>query len=158
MSTYDQQLQQVAEETFENLAFMLVMPDDEPLDADGPQVTCEVDFSGPFGGRLYLRVSQMMLSPLASNMLGLDFDSDPPSPVQQNDALGELLNVVCGNVLPAIAGTEPLFNVSAPKVLEDADLPTEWQGRQPAGAVHLELDSGSAELVLFLDGAAPLAA
>jgi hypothetical protein len=151
MSAYDQALQDVAEETFETLAFMLVMPDDEPMEPDPAMTACCVEFSGPFGGTLYVRVSSAMLPALAANMLGMEFDSGVPSPEQQRDALRELLNVVCGNLLPAIAGTEPLFNVGAPELLDEPDLPATRHDREPAGRARMELDSGSAELVLFMD-------
>ena len=106
-------LRQVAEETFESLAFMFAMPGDDEFgpDPDAPLAVARVSFHGPFAGELHLGVSRDMLPDLAANMLGMDEQATAPTPEQQADALRELLNVVCGNLLPAIAGAEAVFNV-----------------------------------------------
>lgn len=127
----DATLRQVAEDTFQSLAFIFPAEGDAdaPLDAasglepraGGPQskfgvAGVAVEFTGPFGGRMTLGVSYAMLPVLAANMLGLD-EGTLPSDDQQDDALKELLNVICGNVLPALAGTESVFNVQAPRLM-----------------------------------------
>src|SRR5438552_4102362 len=91
--------------TFEDLAFQLPMPDGGSRQPDR-QVVAIVDFRGPFAGRLELGLSESMLPTVAANMLG---QIDPPPIAEQHDALGELANVICGNLLPEIAGTGPVF-------------------------------------------------
>lgn len=158
MTDYNQLLSEVGEEIFESLAFMLVMPgmdDDEPAPA-GPRVAATVDFSGPFGGAVAVAVGEEMLGELATNMLGMD-ETEPPNADQQQDALKELLNVVCGNLLPKLGGADAVFDVHPPELTEAGQLPDAWQGQGPAGRCELPLDTGSAELVLFVDAQAPAA-
>jgi len=143
-------LQRVAEEQFEQLAFMFPVSAEEL--PDGPPnfaAHAKVGFSGPSAGRVLLAAEGQILPPLAANMLGLD--EGEPSEAEQTDALKELLNVICGNLLPEIAGAEAVFDVQAPEVL---DGPAEFEaacGRADAVVADVNLDSGRARLVLLAD-------
>jgi hypothetical protein len=149
---HDEVLQSVAEETFESLAFLLPMPEpDDPVDAVSAIVT--VGFNGPFNGELILTIPQAVLVELTANMLGLDEDGDIAVETQQ-DALKELANVVCGNVLPGIAGTTAVFNVAAPQ-LNDAATPHSYGGLSPAATARIHLDEGLATLELLTQGPIP---
>lgn len=146
-----QPLQQVAEETFQSLAFMFSMGPDEsgPAQAPGAITAVSVAFAGPFGGQVVLWVTDDMLPPLAGNMLGLD-DGEAATAEQQHDALKELLNVICGNLLPAIAGCQEVFNVRTPQVVQPK--PAEAPDFSGAAAVAaLTLDSGMAQVALYLE-------
>lgn len=151
-SKLDEMLQNVAEEVFESLAFLIVMPEEEQagsvLTDDNCWTAATVAFAGPFSGALFLSVSADMLPAIAANMLGLDGD-EALSPVQQRDAFKELVNVVCGNLLPALAGDKATFDVRAPEVLPEGRIPPSLQGRPPAATARLNLDAGRAELALF---------
>lgn len=144
----------VSEATFGELAFMLVMPEDMP---DGEPVATdwgyagEVDFQGPFTGRLYVAITEDMLVPLAANMLGMEPGEEPPEGVKQEDALKELINVVCGNLLPAIAGDEVVFTIGGPAIMDKTDLPVEVEGMDFWGETEMTLDSGRAQLKLFIE-------
>ena len=149
---FDDILQSVAEETFESLAFLLPMPEpDDPIDC--LNATVIVGFSGPFDGELILTLPQAVLVELTANMLGLDEESDIPVETQQ-DALKELANVVCGNVLPGIAGTTAVFNVAAP-LLTDAANPHSYGDLSPAAIATIHLDEGPATLELLTRGPIP---
>jgi CheY-specific phosphatase CheX len=115
-------LSRVTEEIFEKLAFMFSYPEegfeaeiDSP--AAAPPVVTEVFFKGPFSGRLVMSLSPRLLPELAGNMLGAD-DNEATTPDQQYDALKELINVICGNLLPKIAGKQAIFNVNTPKIID----------------------------------------
>ncbi len=146
-------IQKVADETFGELAFMLIMPDFE--DTADRQIVwgygASVEFTGPFSGRLFVSITSDMLEPLAANMLGLEPGEAPPEGVKVVDALKELLNVICGNLLPAIAGHEKIFNISGPEMRDDPNPPESLSGHQLAGQDELLLDSGRACLRLFID-------
>ena len=58
-----------------------------------------------------------MCPEIAANVLGVDLD-DPDVVVKPLDALKELLNVTCGHVLTALAGDEPVFDLTVPEVTE----------------------------------------
>lgn len=145
----DETLASVAEQTFESLAFMFPMEDEAPADPARPRLTSAVPFSGPFGGSLAVTVDEAALPMLAANMLGLDPDS-PPTRVQQEDALREMANVICGNLLPAIAGTEAVFYVGAPEIAAGPSA-------APVASAHLALDAGPVDLALAVEGEVPAA-
>jgi hypothetical protein len=86
-----------------------------------------------------LTVDEAMMPALAANMLGVD--EPPPPPADQRDALGELANVLCGNLLPEIAGTEHVFLLAAPAPGDERGTPT--------AAVTVPLDLGTARASLF---------
>jgi two-component system chemotaxis response regulator CheY len=150
---YDEILQEVAEETMMSLAFLFAMPDDEtPEQPMGECVLAEVDFSGPFSGTVFLRLPRAILPELCANMLGMEPGDDIPAE-QQRDAAGELLNVICGNLLPKIAGSEAVFKVEAPKLLDNTDIPANHKNHSPAGSCRLVMDTGECKVALFMDGA-----
>ncbi|HOW17863.1 MAG TPA: chemotaxis protein CheX, partial [Phycisphaerae bacterium] len=103
MQPTEQTIARVAREVLETMAFALVLPDEPAPPDDGPVVRARVDFEGPFCGSVSLTVPEALVPELAANMLGED-DPAAPSPQQQQDALGELANVMCGNLVQALAG------------------------------------------------------
>jgi CheY-specific phosphatase CheX len=147
----NQLLRTVAEETFESLAFMFSMGDESEPGAGAEMAWAGVRFSGPFSGRLTLAVSQRALPALAGNMLGLD-DSEAATPDQQHDGLKELANVVCGNLLPKIAGKQALFEIAAPELLAGE---ASSGGAEQAATAYLTLDEGEARIALFVEGKVP---
>ena len=150
---YDETLYQVAAETLESLALMFLVSEEESPQADAAcPKRAAVTFTGPFSGMLVLGASDGVLSELAGNMLGLP-DMQVATPAQQEDGLKELTNVVCGNLLPAVAGDQPIFHISAPHVVER-------QGQVSsdhllAGAARLHAEAGTIELEFFVDERSP---
>ena len=134
--------------TFEDLGFMFPEPElEEENPLVEPEASVSVEFWGPFNGRLVVTVCGGLLPALAANMLG---EEAPPSELQQYDALGEISNVICGNVLPAIAGSKAVFHIGAPQRLQNPETPDRGS---PEAKVHLALDQGRADLFLFIDKA-----
>ena len=80
-------------------------------------------------------------------------DSEMPREAQL-DALGELANVICGNVLPEIAGDRETFALTPPVLLTEVlGPPAAWAGT--VGEVRVGLDDGRAEVRLYLEGEVP---
>ncbi|NLX58397.1 MAG: chemotaxis protein CheX [Phycisphaerae bacterium] len=144
---YDQVLQDVAAEAFSTLGFMFPMDEGDSADA-GPladPVVAEVCFSGPQSGALKVAVEPQLPAVLATNMTGAD-DQAPAE--QQLDAFKEMANVICGNILPRIAGQEAVFDVHPPEICrQDAPGP----GGQCVAQAGLLLDGGRVEVSLFLN-------
>jgi CheY-specific phosphatase CheX len=137
--------------TFESLA--LLLPSAEPSAAEGAGAAAyavRVAFTGPLHGWLELRVTDDVARSLAENMLGVD-DAEA---TLVRDALGEVANVVCGNLLPDIGGREAVFHLSAPEPIDSAAAPP----TDAALAASLGVDGGRAHLALHLDPATPLPA
>lgn len=112
--------------TFEELALLLVVapearpdaPAAAPADAPRPPCGVRVDFDGPWSGSVVVRVDEAVLDASAANMLGI---AAAPDAAARRDALGEIANVICGNVLPAIAGRAAVFALQAPRWVGMAD-------------------------------------
>jgi hypothetical protein len=132
---------------FEDLGFMLPNEDLNPEQAGAEfEAGVSIDFYGPQNGTLILQIHGGILPILAANMLGED---EPPPFPQQQDALKELANVICGNLLPLISGTEAVFDLGEPRIRE---APFEMDPKQPEAAAQkaIGLENGNAILWLFL--------
>jgi chemotaxis protein CheY-P-specific phosphatase CheC len=81
----------------------------------GDWVEARMAFHGPFEGSLSLALPKEVELEIAANFLGKDAD-DPDVAKCAEDSLKEILNVVCGHMLTALAGEEPVFDLSIPKV------------------------------------------
>jgi CheY-specific phosphatase CheX len=145
-------LQRAAEQTLESLAFAFPVPPEEMPPTEGPRTVVGVEFDGPGRGHLFLSLADEMIAPLVGNMLG-EF-GEMPSPEQQRDGVKELLNVVCGNILPVLAGTKAVFSLHPPAICDGGLLPERVDGAGALANAMLSLDCGAAELRLFApDGA-----
>jgi CheY-specific phosphatase CheX len=124
-------------EVFESLCFMLPRPAREslpPEPAGVSRVVLAVDFSGAGEGRLHLTLPDVMVASIASAMLGED---EPPPLQEQYDAVCELANIVCGNVLPRIAGGRAVFDLSSPRVIATLDADSS-AGFDASARVHMD--------------------
>jgi CheY-specific phosphatase CheX len=140
----EQALYQAAILTFEELGFMFPVENKELTEiSDSAGVRVAVAFSGVFSGRLIVQVENKVLPIIASNMLG---EPEPFEDELMYDVLGEFANVICGNALPAIAGKQEIFRLEAPQLVDQQNI-TE----KPAAAAHLELETGRANVVLYLN-------
>ena len=148
-------LSNIAIETLEKLAFLFAFPaDGAETGQPGPGVAASVSFSGIFSGTLVIKVTFEILSELAANMLGVDED-DETTLDQQNDALKETLNVICGNLLPAIAGAQEVFNIGPPEIAIEGEPLKNSNQRRTTCNVKLDLEDGQCDLFLFIDGRTP---
>jgi CheY-specific phosphatase CheX len=143
MRAYDEQLYRVSAETMESLALMFLVPEEDAIIFGVmPDRVARVDFTGPFDGSLTITFSDELMSELAGNMLGT-IDVNEIAPEQQDDALKELLNVICGNLLPQIAGNEAVFKVCSPRILTDGG---EDNAHEEIGDARLFLENGVVEV------------
>jgi len=101
----------------EKLAFMFGEPvEKEDLGAAPPEVVlASMTFSGHTDGGLVIAVPADMCAEIAANILGMEPDDEAVC-ARSIDALKEVLNVTCGHVLTALAGEQPLFDLSVPVV------------------------------------------
>ncbi len=109
-------LSNVFSDVVENLAFMFAeVPDEgEFPEVNDPCVMAAMGFTGHQEGTIAMAVPESMCTELAANVLGLEPDDEIVSRFP-HDALKELLNVTCGNVLTAMAGEEPIFDLTVPE-------------------------------------------
>jgi hypothetical protein len=144
-------LYRVAEEILESLAFMFPVLDEERKKISNVFVWgASISFVGPFSGRMVILASEKILPDLVTNMLGLDAGEEV-SLAQQHDALMELLSIVCGNVLPVVAGKKAMFNLDVPKILSSEEYDALMKKQDPVSQVTLELENGQADFILFIE-------
>lgn len=140
----EQAIYQAAILTFEELGFVFPMEGDDLPEIDSAACSSvAVGFHGEFAGELILSIEDEALSAIAENMLGEDVVVDDE---MVHDVLGELANVICGNVLPAIAGKTHIFKLNAPAyhtgVVED---------KAPSAMAKLGMDEGRADISIYIN-------
>lgn len=148
---------------FEELALLLAVPDaaadaapdaapDAANDAEPLAGGVRVAFAGPLHGALTVHVTAGVLDAVAANMLGRHLPPDDASGRDslRRDALGELANVLCGTLLPALAGRRAEFRLSPPAWLGTAAA----DAARPVAAAALALEGGRAEVRLYVAGGA----
>lgn len=104
-------------DVFEKVAFMFgeEAGREELSEAATEFIQAAMSFKGPFEGNLAIVVPDEMCPEIAANVLGMDLDDEIVKD-QATDALKEVLNVICGNLLTEIAGEEPIFDLSVPLI------------------------------------------
>ena len=146
-TTMVQCLSRATTATFEELALLFPEIELSTEQAAAPLDTAaSVDFRGPMAGRLVLRASRNVMPLIAANMMGADQSRFQPL---QNDALGEIANVICGHVLPMIAGADAIFNLAAPIVHAGESMPLR-RDDDPVAHVAVGVEDGRAEALLFV--------
>jgi len=130
------------------MAFLF--PGGESDDAPRDPVVITVAFAGPERGWLEMLLPLHMLDAIAVNMLGLD-ETQPPAADQKADAVKEILNVICGNLLPLIDDPKAVYSVSPPVIEPD----TPAHGQAPAASARVALEIGTVVLHLFQESHAP---
>jgi len=138
----EMELYKAATLAFEELGFLLpsLEINEQQLNAQ-VEAAASVEFDGPFSGKLLVRICGGLLPIITANMMG---EEEVPSRSLQYDALTEITNVICGNMLPGIAGSTGIFHVSVPKMDESFNL------LPPVVEVQLGLGQGRADLLLFV--------
>ncbi len=143
-------LQRAATSTFEELGFLFAATElDESQAAAAVEAVARVPFAGPCRGVLEVRVAGGVLRALTLNMLGTD---QLPEESVRLDALGELTNVICGNLVPDIAGPAVIFDLEAPQVVSGG-APALSPIPEPATRLSFGIDVGRADLTLYVDEA-----
>ncbi len=144
-SNVEQILYGVTTSTMEDLCFMFEEPDlDEAQFNLKNGKAALISFKGPFNGTMVLKASGSLINAIGENMLGEDELTDD----QCKDALGEVSNVICGNVLPEISGSKKdVFDLSSPQIYVVGELP-EMNSGTSAESVRIPLDEGFLEIQL----------
>lgn len=146
-NTTVQSLSRATTATFEELALLFPESDLSAEQAAAPlDVAATVEFRGHARGRLVLRASSVILPEIAANMLGHEASQQASL---QRDALGEIGNVICGNVLPDIAGAAAVFYLSAPILHEGHEIL--WRDDDaPVARLQFGVEHGRVEALLYL--------
>ena len=149
-----ERLTEVLTRVLETMVFVLPGPDVDRVDAPVEKTmrACAIiRFTGEFNGKVMLTVPANILPDLLRDMLGEDVDALHSSK-QMCDALGELANVMCGNLLIEVVGGKPVFDLKRADVSLHTDPEVLLEGDTVLGSVRVALEAGWAELAVALDG------
>lgn len=105
-----------------DLAFMFT--DDECADAAMEEhwLETKIGYRGPVCGDLSFRCTRAFSQLLATNLLGADADGDGNF-AEADDAVKEFMNIICGQLVTALHGTEKVFDLTIPKIVALDDEP-----------------------------------
>ncbi len=102
----------------ERLTFMFgEAVDKDDLDTEGIDFTlARMSFIGDMVGNLSVAVPTAITAEIAANILGLEAE-DLSDKAMLDDALGEMVNVVCGHIIMDLIGKDANFKLHSPEVL-----------------------------------------
>ncbi len=126
MSVKQASLTDVISEVLEELTMMMVEKT-ETFDGFQPYLCGSIDFKGTVSGQLSIECTSDFSNALAGNLLGLD--ESEITEAHRWDALGELLNIICGNMVTRIFDDTTPFKLSAPQIdmVEEDSLPEDTE-------------------------------
>lgn len=144
------QLTRATISTFEDLGFVLPAPELDETQAAAPLAwRARVAFRGPASGWLDVRVSDQVAEALVTNMLGTE---DVIDGAVKRDVVGEIANVVCGNVVPALGTTRDVFDLDTPVLTASNG---ESEALQSVALLELGIEDGRVLLELFVSSESP---
>jgi hypothetical protein len=144
MNMLNDKLRQITLEAFESVCRLFPLMEGEGREGLPLAGAVSVDFSGPIAGTFCMWFFGRLPQVIAESMLG-----GAASSYQTEDAMKEIANVICGNILPYVAGPEPILKLDAPR-LE----PSSGEGDFPKAAAaetRILFPGGSIRLAIFLN-------
>ena len=146
----EQAIMEATLHVFETSTYMNVLPrsesGSEPLTE--PDIAAKMIFRGPMNGTLTMRVASELLGELVSNMLGELGDNESVEEKGQ-DALKEIANMICGNMLTLWAGEQPVFKLSPPNIVVQE--PDKLSAEPVCTKVSFVLENTLAEITVEYD-------
>lgn len=104
----------------------------------------KINFVGPFIGTMCLLFYRNIGQTILHNMLGPEEDSS-----LELDALGELANIICGNILPFLSQDKDILKMTPPGSLSTNDF-TSIQRRFCPTHLQFAFETGEIEIYLFI--------
>lgn len=121
-------VKKIFSDVLSSLAFMFTEEEDGGAAWPGPSwMECSIGYRGTVSGTLRMRCTRRFATQLAANLLGID-DSDENADSSAEDAVKEFMNIVCGQFVTAMFGTEEVFDLTIPEVEERAAMPDTAKG------------------------------
>jgi len=140
LETSENILPEAISEALETMAFMTVMPIEEEMPYPSENIEATMSFSGPVSGEVKILAGVEFAHMIAANVLGVDFD-DPEAQSKSTDAFKEMLNTVCGVLLPKLArSSADVFDVTLPEAQEISGQEKWEEFLATSGATVLNID------------------
>lgn len=148
----ERRLLEASTKAFEDTCFMYVVDELQDIQAYlNVEAGAEVKFRGSFSGRLTIETSGGLYETIAINMLG----RQDITPQQKQDALGEMANIICGNVIPTLGRENGEYKIETPGGLKASGNQSGSLGA-PISQVTLNLNSGRADIKFYVNGYYPV--
>ena len=128
-------LRQVVADVLERFAFSFV-EDEEPQFHEAGWLLSDLTFNGPVHGKVSLALSRELASELGVNILGVEPSAAPPD--LPEDAVKELTNIICGDLLFRLYGPQAIFDLCVP-ALRTAASSLNLEQEMPSDAIVVEL-------------------
>lgn len=110
-------LKTIFSEVLADLAFMFTDNEDVEPSPDDVWLEATISYDGSVSGTLRFHCTGTFSVLLAANLLGTSPD-DENAESNANDAVKEFMNIVCGQFITATHGTQDIFNVTIPQIIE----------------------------------------
>jgi len=116
-------------ETLESTVFCFgeIVPD---MITSDEMIAYEIEFTGGAQGKIQLVIDAVLGETMASNLLGVDVSVLHDEMI--DDAIREILNILCGRILTSQYGEETVFDLGLPHGVNSQELLQE--------AIHLLID------------------
>lgn len=142
-------LEEATVSTFEDICFIYTVPELKDIQKHLKlEAAAEVKYRGNFSGKLIIETRGDLLSAIAANILSNDLSSIQ----QKDDALGELANIICGNIVPYLGRGGKGYKIESPRSLNKKELSEEKKQGKPVAKVTLNFDQGRADIKFYVDG------
>lgn len=118
-------LHRVLSDILEKMAFLFAEDLDQPPDDLGaaPLWHAAIEFKGAVSGRIETAAPEPLCLTLAANAMGVE--PDMLEGLTPKDALGEFLNIVCGEFIEMRQGNQQIYHLAIPVLSEFA--PDQWR-------------------------------
>ena len=143
-------LARVTLEVLERYAFMLADPKTGgggEADFPTPVWAAGLRYAGPLCGSLGMIAPPSLARSIAANLYGAE--TGEVTEEQAQDALKELLNIICGDYLHETSGDEPIFDLTAPGL---ESLAIEEALQRAAGRPRAVLDVEGMPMMVYTGG------
>jgi len=116
-------LTNIFSEVLSQFAFMFTDSQGEQNYPEDGSYLASISFYGEHKGDVELIAPKLFANELAENVLGID--SEEVTEQIAGDAMKELLNIICGEIISVIYGTKAIYDLTPPKIKELNN--TEWK-------------------------------
>jgi len=148
-SKIEKVLQEAAVNTFEDICFMYQVPELKDVQNNlTVEAASEVRYRGDYTGSLLIETRGGLFSAIAANILSID----NPSAQQKKDALGEVANIICGNVVTSLGRGKMGYKIESPRPLKKDELLQEKRQEIPLAEISMNFNEGRADIKFFVDG------
>jgi hypothetical protein len=134
--------------TFEDICFMCPAP--ELKDAQQNlkvEAAAEVKYRGNFTGKLLIETRGEIFAAIAANILSVDC----PTAKQKKDALGEIANIICGNIVPYLGTGGHGYKIESPRFLSKDELLKQKSQVKPLAELIFNFSQGRVDIKFFVD-------